>query len=394
MEGKLPEGWRWRKLEDLAKFIYGCPFESSKFNSDGKGLPIIRIRNLIAGATEMYYDGYYDENYIVNNDEILIGMDGEFNIVKWNGGKALLNQRICKLEFISTEIIPDFAYRSLVKILKQIEDKTPQVTVKHLSAKRMKDIQIPLPPRETQRRIVAILEKAEETRMLRTQADEMASRLLQSVFFEMFGDPVRNPNGWKKLRLGEILVESPQNGLYKPENAYGGGTPILRIDSFYNGKITNINQLKRLKCTKEEIRKFGLKIGDILINRVNSLEYLGKCGLVQALVEDTVYESNMMRIRVRTDIITPVFLTRYLCLQYIKNQILSSSKKAVNQASINQGDVESLNILIPPIPLQEKFVKIFRFVETLQQSQKQSHQNIENIFGSILQKAFTGELVG
>ena len=136
----------------------------------------------------------------------------------------------------------------------------------------LRRIPIPLPPIPTQRRIVSILEKAEETKKLRAQAYELTNRLLQSVFMEMFGDPVRNPKGWEMKTLGEVLSEDPQNGLYKPSTDYGEGTPILRIDCFYDGKITNIERLKRLKCTKEEIDKFKLQINDIMINRVNSLE--------------------------------------------------------------------------------------------------------------------------
>lgn len=97
MENKLPEGWEWNKLSELANFFYGGAFESSYFNEDGKGVKIIRIRNLKQGFTETYYAGEYDESYLVQNSDILIGMDGEFNIVKWTGEPALLNQRVCKL---------------------------------------------------------------------------------------------------------------------------------------------------------------------------------------------------------------------------------------------------------------------------------------------------------
>jgi type I restriction enzyme S subunit len=345
--------------------------------------------------------------YVINDlavEELKLSIWPEKTLlIPKSGASTFLNHRalLGKPSYVSSHLAtviadPEILDPEYLYYWSQIIDSKHLTNDNNYPSLRLSEIgaaKIPIPPLETQRRIVAILDKAEKTRRLRAQADMLARSLIQSVFLEMFGDPARNPMGWKKLKLGEILGESPQNGLYKPENAYGDGAPILRIDSFYDGKISNINQLKRLKCTKEEIRKFKLEIGDILINRVNSLEYLGKCGLVQALTEDTIYESNMMRIRVRTDIINPVFLTRFLCSQYTKNQILSCSKKAVNQASINQSDVESLNILLPPIQLQDKFAKIFGFIENLQRGQRQSHQNIENILGSLLQKAFCGELV-
>ena len=85
----LPEGWEWKRLGDVAQFFYGYPFDSSKFNEEGSGTPLIMIRNLIDGKTETYYDGEFDKPYIIKNGSILIGMDGEFNIVQWAGSRGV-----------------------------------------------------------------------------------------------------------------------------------------------------------------------------------------------------------------------------------------------------------------------------------------------------------------
>ena len=82
---ELPEGWELRPLNKLIKFTYGFAFDSSKFNKDKQGAPLIRIRNLIQGKTDTFFKGEYDPFYLVKKNNILIGMDGEFNIVKWKG---------------------------------------------------------------------------------------------------------------------------------------------------------------------------------------------------------------------------------------------------------------------------------------------------------------------
>ena len=184
----------------------------------------------------------------------------------------------------------------------------------------------------------------------------------------MFGDPVTNPMGWKTLKIADTLIVEPQNGLYKPQSDYvhdKSGIPILRIDGFYEGKVSNWLVLKRLKCTKEEIQKYLLHEGDIVINRVNSIEHLGKCAHISNLHEPTVYESNMMRMHFDPTRFNPVYITRLLCTQYIYNQIINHSKKAVNQASINQKDVMDFNIYHPPLSLQNKFAA---FVEQVDKS--------------------------
>ncbi|MEI6102983.1 MAG: restriction endonuclease subunit S [Methanothrix sp.] len=397
MEGKLPVGWRWRKLEDLAKFVYGCPFESSKFNSDGNGLPIIRIRNLISCATEMYYDGYYDENYIVNNDEILVGMDGEFNIVKWNGGKALLNQRICKLEFSSTEIIPDFAYRALVKILKQIEDKTPQVTVKHLSAKQMKDIQIPLPPRETQRRIVAILDKAEETRRLRAQADELAEKLPFSIFVEMFGDPMQNIKGWKMVTPTDIASDDknaitigPFGSDLMAKDYRSHGVPLIFVKNIRENKFRG-NGIRFIDESKgEELKSHRVNPRDILMTKMGDPP--GDVALYPENSQPGIITADCIKLTLNPRIANASYILWVFRTDYVRNQVIRSTKGAAQQ-KINLSTFKSIKFPLPEIELQNQFSEKVNQVEEIRNLQALSNPQIEDLLASLMQKAFVGDLV-
>ena len=174
----------------------------------------------------------------------------------------------------------------------------------------------------------------------------------------MFGDPYVNPLKWKRLKIKDAVTIEPQNGLYKPQSDYvtdGSGIPILRIDGFYDGMVTDFASLKRLKCSETEQQRYLLLEDDIVINRVNSIEYLGKCAHIKGLLEDTVYESNMMRMHFDPEHYNPVYICKLLCSQYIYDQIVNHAKKAVNQASINQKDVLDFNIYQPPLELQNQF---------------------------------------
>ena len=259
----------------------------------------------------------------------------------------------------------------------------------------MKNYKLTLPPLKTQQKIVEILEKAEKLKEWRAEADVLINEYLKSVFLEMFGDPVKNPKSWPLKKFKDLMVGTPQNGLYKNSSYYTkgeDGVPILRIDSFYDGKIENIQNLKRIICTDDEINRFKLKNQNIVINRVNSIEYLGKCALVEGLLEETVYESNVMQIELNLSLINPIYLTKLLCTTYVHNQIRNKAKKAVNQASINQKDVNSLSIMVPPLELQNQFAQTVKKVEQIKTHQKQSKQQINNLFNNLMQKAFKGEL--
>ena len=120
------------------------------------------------------------------------------------------------------------------------------------------------------------------------------------------------PERWGYIKFGNIFSYSPQNGLYKPSELYGSGTPIIRIDDFYNGKLVRYKNFKLVKLTKGEVEKYSLRKGQILVNRVNSIDYLGKCGLVEKIENNVVFESNIMKISILEKIVNPKFFTCYL----------------------------------------------------------------------------------
>jgi type I restriction enzyme S subunit len=251
---------------------------------------------------------------------------------------------------------------------------------------------IPLPPMDVQQHIAAILDKADELRQMRRAALERLDLLGRSVFYEMFGDPSTNKKKWRRHLLGALIVDGPQNGLYKPAECYGDGTPILRIDAFYDGEVTDYSSLRRLRLSASEIDLYRLNELDVVINRVNSLEYLGKSALIVNLKEDTVFESNMMRFQVDRRQVNPRYLMAFLQAPYIKAQILQRAKNAVNQSSINQDDVRSFTILTPPIDLQDKFAERASRIAFHSKSQGRAAAQWEDLFKSLQHRAFQGEL--
>lgn len=263
---------------------------------------------------------------------------------------------------------------------------------KRVSADFLKGFEIPLPPLSEQKRIAAILDKADAIRRKRQQAIQLADEFLRAVFLDMFGDPVTNPKGWEVRKLSELIENGPSNGLYRPASEYGRGVRILRIDGFYGGIMSPQDKLKRVSLEPTEVEKYNLKERSIVINRVNSREYLGKSALVEKLDEVTVFESNMMNFSVYEDIVNPYFLVQQLQTPYIKNQILKSAKDAVNQSSINQNDVKSLEILIPHLSLQTKFEKLCRRFSDSLGLQGKAQLEKEELFSAFSQRAFSGQL--
>lgn len=272
-----------------------------------------------------------------------------------------------------------------------LEKEARGVAQKGIYLKQVSQLDIKLPELEHQMQIVKVLDKASKLISLRKQQLAKLDELVKARFVEMFGDSVANTKNFPSTTLETVMTVFPQNGLYKPQTDYvqdDTGIPILRIDAFYNGKVTNWNTLKRLICSETEIDRYLLKENDIVINRVNSIEYLGKCAHIVGLKEKTVFESNMMRFHMDEKKVNAVYVTEVLCTEDIYRQILRRAKKSVNQASINQEDVKSLEILVPPLSLQNQFAAFVERVDQQKQTVQQSLEKLELMKKALMQEYF------
>ena len=345
------------KLGDVATYINGYAFKPE--DRGEVGLPIIRIQDLTGNAYDLgFYDGEYPEKIEINDGDVLISWSASLGVYVWNRGRALLNQHIFKVVFDKVDIDKNYFVYAVCQKLVEMGMKTHGATMKHIVKKDFDATLIPYPSLNEQAEIATNLNKVSRVIEARKQELQLLDDLIKARFVEMFGDPYLNPFGWKKLKIKDAVTVEPQNGMYKPQSDYvtdGSGIPILRIDGFYDGIVTDFSALKRLKCSENERKKYLLREDDVVINRVNSLEYLGKCAHINGLLEDTVYESNMMRMHFDSARFNPVYICRLLCSRFVYDQIVNHAKKAVNQASINQKDVLDFEIYEPPLELQKQF---------------------------------------
>ncbi len=155
----VPEHWKWARLIEFSEVSYGFAFDSNKFNNVRRGMPLIRIRDISKTDTEAYTEEAYDRFYIVKQGDMLIGMDGDFNARIWKGKDALLNQRVCRIRAWRHGINSAFIMLPLQMILDHLHGSTSLTTVKHLSAKQMNGVYMPLPALPEQHRIVAKVEE-------------------------------------------------------------------------------------------------------------------------------------------------------------------------------------------------------------------------------------------
>lgn len=186
--GNIPKHWKIEKGKYLLQILPGFPADSNLFVQDDDAFPLIRIRDIDSDTTEINYSGEVPENYIITKGDILVGMDGDFNIAQWKGPNALLNQRVCKISG-TNKVLGKYAFYVLPKLLKRINDVTYATTVKHLSTYDILNSKLPVPLYSEQQAIADYLDaKCAEIDGLKaklTKKRETLTELRQSIISEV-----------------------------------------------------------------------------------------------------------------------------------------------------------------------------------------------------------------
>ena len=275
------DSWKVVKLGQYVKILNGYPFDSSRFtNSNENTYPLIRIRDVVRGYTETFTDEDCPDEYKIKKGEILIGMDGDFNISRWKSDFGLLNQLVCKISTVSKDLDEKFLFYYLPIPLKLINDATPSVTVKHLSSTSLQELHFPLPTLAEQQRIVnriesmfAKLDEAKEK--AQNVVDGFETRkaaILHKAFTGELTAKWRKENGvcddsWEE-KLFDSCIAKMQNGLSKRSGNEGEETVVLRLTNMGEDDF-DVSDLRTIKLTSKEKNNYSLAKNDVVMIRVN-----------------------------------------------------------------------------------------------------------------------------
>ncbi|MET3407116.1 type I restriction enzyme S subunit [Priestia aryabhattai] len=202
--------------------------------------------------------------------------------------------------------------------------------------------------------------------------------------------PFELPNGWEWIKLGSI-IQSANNGIYKPEKFYSeDGVMSLRMYNIQNGCIIYKN-VRRVILTEDEKTIYRLVPGDILLNRVNSKELVGKAAIIEDLDEDVVYESMNMRLRFLESEVLPKYINKFLLTNMVRQELSGFAKQAIGQASINQNQIRNILVPIPPLNEQKRIIQkidqLMALCDKLERNIEQSKQESEKLMIAVLQEA-------
>lgn len=396
----MRKGWEYKKLGDCFSYIKnGANIKQKK---DADGFPITRIETLSGGVfnrDRMGYAGIHDlskyADYVLESKDLLmshinsktyIGRTVEY---KGNNEEAIIHgMNLLRLKAIH-ELIDStfFAYYTQSgdfksKIARIRKDAVNQSS---FAISDLKRFDIPLPPKSTQLAIVSELDKINELIRLKKEQLKDFDNLAQSLFYEMFGDPVENEKGWEVKKLGEI--GEFKNGLNFSKDENGHSIKFLGVSDFQNKKSIASDQLDCISLSECVQEDYLLKTGDIVFVRSNGKKELIGRSVKMYITEPTTYSGFCIRCRITDEKVDKDYIAILLKTPIIR-QFMTNSGRGCNISNLNQKVLNSIPTILPPLPLQRLFAQRIEQIEREKSEVQKSIQDLETLLASRMQYWF------
>ena len=377
-----------KKLIDICDIQYGYAFDSKCFTDDSCYPPLVRIRDVKRGYSETYYSGDYPKEYVLASGDLLVGMDGEFNIARWKCDGALLNQRVCKL-IAKKGTNEEYLRFAMTKALKEIERRTAFVTVKHLSAKELNKLQLSVPDLSEQNRVAKILSRLEKVIDLRRQELQKLDNLIKARFVELFGNPIKNEKHWETFKLGECLkcIDNGKSFTCDVQARTGECPAILKLSAVTYGDYRP-EENKALWDEKQFVESTEVHSGDLLFTRKNTPELVGMAAYVYNTPNHLMMPDLIFRL-VPNERMTAIFLWQLINNREFRPVIQSiAGGSAKSMSNISKERLNNISVICPPINEQIRLNEMINQVNKSKVEVQKALDETQKLFDSLMQQYF------
>ncbi|MEQ1188962.1 MULTISPECIES: restriction endonuclease subunit S [Acinetobacter] len=389
-------------LSDFATVISGYAFKSEWFGTGND--KVIRIGDLQEGSIQTESALTVDatqykisDNFKIQNKDILMALSGatvgKIAVASDGDVGAYINQRVAIIR-AKDKITADYLkFFFSGEFLDDLLKNAGGAAQPNLSPKQLLLMEIPLPSLSEQRRIASILDKADELRQKRQQAIEKLDQLLQATFIDMFGDPVSNPKGWDWVKVGDVVDEFIGGKNIECPDERESDYRILKV-SAVTSKVYKPNESKFAPKHFEPNPLAIVKKGDLLFSRANTTELVAATAYVWETPENIVLPDKLWKFSISNESkVNKLYLWDLFKNIEFRNELSKlSSGTSGSMKNISKGKLNELKMPLPPKDIQDKFAefstKLWMQIKTFDQS----FDNLELLFKSLQNKAFSGTL--
>ena len=377
--------WTKVKLNDICTLLNGKAYKQFELLDNGK-YPVLRVGNFFSNRGWYYSDLELDENKYCDNGDLLYAWSASFGPKIWQGDKVIYHYHIWKIILNEQLVDKKYLYYALEQDVENIKrEQGSGSTMMHVTKAAMENRLIPLPPLKEQKRIAAILDKADAIRRKRQQAIDLADQLLRSVFLDMFGDPVTNPKGWKLVSFGSVGQLDRGKSKHRPRNdpiLLGGSHPLIQTGDVANsgGYITTY------KSTYSDV---GLKQSKKWSKGTLCITIAANIANTGVLEFDACFPDSVVGFTPNT-LVTVEYVQTWLGFL---QKIIEDAAPESAQKNINLAILRGLEIPLPTIKMQTNFSQIVQHVKKTKSNLVNSGKETESLLDSLTQQAFRGELI-
>ena len=358
------------RLGDLATYINGYAFKPADWGD--AGLPIIRIQDLNGNSYQLNrYDGEYPERIEVNDGDVLISWSASLGVYVWQRGKALLNQHIFKVVFDKLPVNKEYFVFAVEHKLAEMESKTHGATMKHIVKKDFDGTTIPYPPIEKQAEIADHLRRI--TSLIDRQAEQLLllDQLVKSRFIELFGDPVLNQHGWRKVAL-EVNATLLNGRAYKQDELLDSGKyPVLRVGNFFSNRGWYYSDLEldddKYCDNGDLLYAWSASFGPQIWNG-------GK----------VIFHYHIWKV-----LVGEAYNKQFLCklLEYATESLMGDTH-GIAMMHLTKSGMEKTEFIVPPIERQEQFAAFVEQTDKSKLAVQKGLQELEILKKSLMQQYF------
>ncbi len=406
MLSEAPEGWKIVKIPEVLFFQEGPGVRKWQFHDSG--VKLLNVGNINGGrinlsSTKIHLSeeeayGKYG-HFLIDDGDLLIACSGivvdnfhnKIAFISKTDLPLCLNTSTMRFKALDEGIINLNFFKYFLQtnhFTKQLRKLITGSAQLNFGPSHIKKIDVFLPPLEEQKKIAAILDAVDALRQKDAQLIAKYNALSQSLFLDMFGDPVTNQYGFTKGTIRDLLSSAKYGTSAKAQD--GGKYPYLRMNNItYEGEM-DFTSLKYINLEEKDKPKYLVRKGDVLFNRTNSKELVGKTGLFNKN-EEMAIAGYLIRLRTN-NLANPYFVWAYLNSKHGKIVLRHMCKSIVGMANINAQELQNIKILQPPITLQNQFAERIQHIEAQKQQAQAALQKSDDLFNSLLQRAFKGEL--